>query len=151
MFKQQHAQEVGWVNRLYVIIQIKAVNHHVSSHNSGSTWWGKMTFSNILCLPFHLGNCMSKHMAGFLTLDDENKPSGSRIPTPEPKIYCSWFSLASFILLSANFTFAFPCIWLSTRHLSGLKSILQTSNESRCRKLIVTLGQTASNQKRIHS
>lgn len=78
---------------------------------------GKSFFKHILCVPFPIWNNMSKHMAGFLTRGDGNKPSAPGSQHQNQGFTALPFSLVSFILPRTNFTYVFPCIWLPTRHL----------------------------------
>lgn len=51
---------------------------------------GKYFFEQSLCIPFHRQNYLSKHMAGFLTVGDGNKPSasGSNTRTKDLLLFC---------------------------------------------------------------
>lgn len=78
---------------------------------------GKPFFKHNLCVPFPIWNNMSKHMPGFLTRGDVNKPPAPGSQHQNQGFTALPFSLVSFILPRTNLTFVFPRICLPTRHL----------------------------------
>jgi len=95
---------------------------------------GQYFFKCILCIPFHIWNYMSKHMAGFLTLDDGNKPSAPGSQHQNQRFPAILFFCLSFILLSTDFI----CVSL----------YLTFCNISQWSKVNITLRQQEQKQKR---
>lgn len=108
---------------------------------------GKSFLKHILCVPSPVWNNMSKHMTAFLTRGDGNKPSALGSQHQNQGFTALPFSFVPFILPRTNFTYVFPCIWLSTRHLRVQSQYWTTT--TRAKVEMITLGGATSNH--LHS